>query len=105
MLTFICLIVAIVIVLFIIAIAVMIIFPGPSVYFPPPPPPPYHQKPYDTPYTQRQYPPPATTQIESQQQAKEKPIAYCRGCGKQIPSDSKFCQYCGLGQSSTTPKP
>ncbi len=105
MLTFICLIVAIVIILFGLAFIVMIFFPGPSEYFPPPPPPPFHQKPYDSPYTQRQYPPSSQKPEETKQRERKMPIAYCRGCGKQISSDSKFCQYCGRGQGSNTSRP
>lgn len=29
---------------------------------------------------------------------------YCNKCGKEIADDSKFCQYCGMGQSGNTKK-
>lgn len=28
---------------------------------------------------------------------------YCKNCGKEIDSDSKFCQYCGTNQDKTNP--
>ncbi|UCE37126.1 MAG: zinc-ribbon domain-containing protein [Thermoplasmata archaeon] len=106
----ICVIIILLIIIGVIVIAVRFLFPGPEKHYPPPQ---SYQQPYqytDREYpersyppsqrTQRQYPPPTRTQDVPKKQESKTQITYCKGCGKQIPSDARLCPYCGKGIDS-----
>lgn len=55
------------------------------------------QKKRRTEYPSDQYPKPTVNHIQftSKNQKKEQVQMKCKDCGKEIPSDSNFCEYCG----------
>ena len=101
-----CGIIIILIIISIVIFFVRFLFPGPDKSYVPPP---YHHQPYSereypprqypqSPYTQRQYPPPSQPSqppAQTPQTQQKAQIAYCNGCGKQIPTDANICPYCG----------